>query len=169
MKTLPICKVCAKTGVLCTSCESKLEKGEISELEIELSKTFLELEKKHPGLKNVNFYGALEKDNLIVLIVGKGEIDNVRGEYGKTRKALSEKFKKTIRIIEKSKDPKKILEDLIYPIPVLGINQIFLPTGEVENKARINEKDFSKLPIDKEILEDIIYTLTGTQIRIVPE
>ena len=34
---LPICDICAKTGVLCGACETKLEKGEITPLDVELS------------------------------------------------------------------------------------------------------------------------------------
>jgi len=169
MRKIPICKVCAKTGVLCSSCEAKLRKGEVSQLEIDLSKEFLELEKKFHDLKKVSFYKAIEKDDMVVLIVGKGEIKYIIGEFGKTRKVLQEKFGKNFRIIQKSKDPKKILDDLIAPVPVLGINQIYLPTGEIENKARVSEKEFNRISVDIKVLEDIIYTLTGTHIRIVFE
>ncbi len=169
MRKIPICKVCAKTGVLCSSCETKLRNGEVTQLEIDLSRTLLDLEKQFPALKRVSFYKAIEKEDLVILIVGKGEINHIIGNYGKTKKILQEKFNKNFRVIEKSKSPKKILEDLIAPIPVLGINQIYLPTGEIENKARVSEKDINRIPIDINILEDIIYSLTGTHIRIVSE
>jgi len=158
--------VCAKTGVLCSSCEALLKKGQVSKLEIKISNELLELEKKYSELKNVSFYRAIEREDFIILIVGKGEISNFLGPYGKTRKAIQEKLNKNVRIIEKTNDPKKILEDLIAPVPVLGINQIFLPTGEVENKARIAIKDSSKITIDIKILEEIIYSLTDREIRI---
>lgn len=169
MRQIPICKVCAKTGVLCSSCQSKLEEGKVSDLEIKLSCAFLDLENRFSDLKKVKFYKAIEKGDLAILIVGKGDINRVIGEYGKTRKELQKKVDKTFRIIEKSKDPKKILENLIAPIPVLGINQIFLPTGEIENKARVAKKDKNRVPIDIDTIEDVIYSLTGTHIRIVFE
>ena len=169
MRKIPICKVCAKTGVLCASCQSKLEDGQVSKLEVELSKAFLELEKKFSELKKVSFYKAIEKNDLVILIVGKGDITRIIGEYGKTRKALQDRFNKSFRIIVKSKNPKKILEDLIAPTPVLGINRIFLPTGEIENKARLSENHHNKVAIAIDTLENIIYSLTGTHIRIVFE
>lgn len=169
MRNIPICKVCAKTGVLCSSCQSKLKRGEVSELEIEVSKELLDLEKKYSDLKKVAFYRAIEKDNLVILIVGRGDINKVMGEYGKTKKDLQERINKKIRVIEKSRSAKRILENLIAPIPVLGINQIYLPTGEIENKARVAVKDERKMPIDIDVIEDIIYSLTGTHIRIVFE
>ncbi|MHA1229836.1 MAG: hypothetical protein ACTSRP_22020 [Candidatus Helarchaeota archaeon] len=169
MRKIPICKVCAKTGVLCSSCDSKLQSGEVSQLEIDISKELLELEKKFTNLKNVSLYKVIEKDDLIVLIVGKGDLNYFKGDHSKIRWILQEEYNKNIRIIEKSKNPKKVLEDLISPIPVLGINQIYLPTGEIENKARVSEKDFERLSIDVKVLEDIIHSLTGTAIRIVFE
>jgi transcription antitermination factor NusA-like protein len=146
-----------------------LKRGEVSELEIEVSKELLDLEKKYSDLKHVEFYRAIEKDDLVILIVGRGDINKVMGEYGKTKKDLQERINKKIRVIEKSRSAKRILENLIAPIPVLGINQIYLPTGEIENKARVAVKDERKIPIDIDVIEDVIYSLTGTHIRIVFE
>jgi transcription antitermination factor NusA-like protein len=146
-----------------------LKRGEVSELEIEVSKELLDIEKKYSDLKHVEFYRATEKDDLVILIVGRGDINKVMGEYGKTKKDLQERINKKIRVIEKSRSAKRILENLIAPIPVLGINQIYLPTGEIENKARVAVKDERKIPIDIDVIEDVIYSLTGTHIRIVFE
>lgn len=166
MRTMPICKICAKTGVLCNSCETKLEDGNISQLDIDLANYLMELEGRFPGLKDANFYRSIDMGAVLIVLVGKGEISSFIGPRGKIIKLLQEKFGKNIRIVEKSTDLKKILEDLIVPAKLLGMNKIYLPTGEVESKARLKLGDENRLPANPSILEEIIYQLTNERIRI---
>ncbi|MHA1379986.1 MAG: KH domain-containing protein [Candidatus Helarchaeota archaeon] len=166
MRKIPICKICAKTGVLCASCNEKLEYGEISELDIQIAKELIDLEKDFKALSDISFYKAYDIGHLIVLEVGKGEIASIIGPRGKIIKILQDKFKKTFRVIEKTKDVKKILEDLIAPARVFGINRIYLPTGEIESKARIYRSDQKKMPASPEIIEDLISKLINERVRI---
>ena len=166
MRKIPICKICAKTGVLCNSCNEKLEYGEISELDIAISKELMELKKNFKALSDISFFKAYDIGQLIVLEVGKGDIASIIGPRGKTIKLLQDKFKKKFRVIEKIKNVKKILEDLIAPARTMGINRIFLPTGEVESKARIYKADQKKMPAPPEVIEDLISNLINERIRI---
>lgn len=166
MKALPICKICASSGILCGSCSDRLDEGEITDLDIEIAKALIELEKDNKNLGGSTFYRSIDSKNLLVLIVGEGEVSNFIGARGKVIKRLQDRFRRTIRIIEKSKDVLKILKDLISPARILGINQIYLPTGEVEKKARIYQADSNKFPVDPEIVEELIKKLTGIRVRI---
>ena len=49
------------------------------------------------------------------------------------------------------------------------MNKIYLPTGEIESKARLKLGDENRLPARTSVLEDIIYQLTNEKIRIVFE
>jgi transcription antitermination factor NusA-like protein len=169
MRTMPICKICAKTGVLCNSCQTKLEVGDITQFDIDLANYIMELENRFSGLKDANFYKSIEVGQVLILLVGKGEIASFIGPRGKVIRLLQEKFNKNIRIIEKVSDLKKTIEDLIVPAELLGMNKIYLPTGEVESKARLKLGDEGRLPADSDVLEDIIYRLTNQRIRIVFE
>jgi transcription antitermination factor NusA-like protein len=166
MRTMPICKICAKTGVLCNSCQTKLEEDEISQIDIDLANYLIELEGRFSGLKDANFYRSIDMGNVLIVLVGKGEISSFIGPRGKVIKLLQEKFGKNIRIIEKVGDLKKTIEDLIVPAKLLGMNTIYLPTGEVESKARLKLGDQNRLPASPETLEEIIYRLTKERIRI---
>jgi len=163
---MPICKICAKTGVLCKSCQTKLDRGEITQLDIDLSNYLMELEGKFPALKESHFYKTIEFESVLIILVGKGEIASFIGPRGKLIKLLQDKFGKNIRIIEKVSDLKKTIEDLIVPAELLGMNKIYLPTGEVESKARLKLGDESRLPADPTVLEEAIYRLTNERIRI---
>lgn len=130
----------------------------------------MELESsKFPALKNVNFYRSIQANSVLILVVGKAEIATFIGPRGKLIKLLQEKFGKNIRIIEKVTDLKRTLEDLIVPAELLGMNKIYLPTGEVESKARLKLGDEGRLPAKASVLEDVIYQLTNEKIRIVFE
>ncbi|MHA1356748.1 MAG: hypothetical protein ACTSRC_01415 [Candidatus Helarchaeota archaeon] len=166
---MPICKICAKTGVLCNSCQTKLDSGDITQLDIDLANYLMELEVRFSGLKDANFYKSIEVGSVLILLVGKGNIASFIGPRGKVIRLLQEKTGKNVRIIEKVSDLKKIIEDLIVPAKLLGMNKIYLPTGEVESKARIKLGDENRLPADYSVLEDIIYRLTNQRIRIVFE
>ena len=166
MKQLPICKICAQTGMLCSNCNDRLDEGIISDLDIDVSKELIALEKDNKQLVNSHFYRGIETSSLLVLVVGQGEVTNFIGPKGRIKKALQDRFHKGIRIIEKSGDVQKILEDLVFPARILGINQIYLPTGEVEKKARIYKADSKKFPVKPEVIEELIQELTGKRIRI---
>ncbi|NVM52800.1 MAG: hypothetical protein HWN66_03785 [Candidatus Helarchaeota archaeon] len=166
MRTIPICKICAKTEVLCNSCETKLETGEITQLDIDLANYLTELEARFSSLKNANFYKSIDVGSVLIVLVGTGEISSFIGPRGKVIKLLQEKFGKNIRIIEKITDLKKIIEDLIVPAELLGMNKIYLPTGEIESKARLKWGDENRLPANPEVLEEVIYRLTNERIRI---
>jgi len=126
----------------------------------------MKLEKDFKALSDINFYKAYDVGHLIVLEVGKGDIASIIGPRGKIIKKLQDEFKKTFRVIEKTNNVKKILEDLIAPARAIGINRIFLPTGEVESKARIYKADQKKMPAPPEVLEDLISNLINERIRI---
>ena len=130
----------------------------------------MELENsKFPALKNMNFYKSIQAGSVLIIVVGKAEIASFIGPRGKLIKLLQEKFNSNIRIIEKVTDLKKTLEDLIVPAELLGMNKIYLPTGEIESKARLKLGDQNRLPASTSVLEEVIYHLTNEKIRIVFE
>jgi len=167
MKKMPICKICAISGVLCGACTENVETGKITSLDIEYTKELIELEKKFKVLEEITFTKASEIADMVVLQVGKGDLTRISGQRGKILRELEKSYpEKRFRFIEKTKDIKKVLENLVAPARILGINQIYLPTGETESKVRIYRSDQKKLPASIEILEDIVYSLTNEHIRI---
>ena len=145
---------------------NQVDDGEITNLDIELSNYFIEMEGKFSALKNANFYKSIKVGSVLIILVGRGDIASFIGPRGKLIKLLQEKFTKNIRIIEKVSDLKKVIEDLIIPAELLGMNKIYLPTGEVESKARLKRVDENRLPANPATLEEVIYLLTNERIRI---
>ncbi len=168
MKT-PICTFCLKSGVLCSRCQEKVEKEEVSELDIKVAKHLVELEEHFSSLKDVKFVKAVESNNLVVIVVGEGDIPSLIGPKGKIIKRLSDELGKKIRVIEETASLKKIIEDIIAPVSLLGVNTIWLPDGSNEKKVRVRQSESKKLPASTKILEKLIYDLTGEKVRFVFE
>ncbi|MEM2146138.1 MAG: hypothetical protein QW279_12305 [Candidatus Jordarchaeaceae archaeon] len=166
---VPICSFCLKSGIYCSTCREKIEKGEVSPLDLEVAKRLLELESKFPNLKDAEFRGAIETDSLIIIVVGPGDISHFIGPKGKIVKVLSDPLKKKVRVIEGASSTKKTIEDILSPVGVLGVNTIWLPDGTLEKKVRIRKSDSKRLPTSISSLEDIVYKLTKEKIRIALE
>jgi transcription antitermination factor NusA-like protein len=84
----PICSVCLKSDILCLGCKRKLEEGKISPLDVKISRALFELAQKYRGLDSITFKRAIEVEGLIVLLVGRGEINIVVGKGGRIVRKL---------------------------------------------------------------------------------
>ncbi|NMC06141.1 MAG: hypothetical protein GYA24_13075 [Candidatus Lokiarchaeota archaeon] len=178
MKQLPTCITCAKSdGMICEHCEERLETGELTNLDIDISEILLEIEEANPDskLSEASFFKSIELDRMTILVIGKGETDIFKPWIKKLAKELQ---LNRIEFIEKSKDSsdlkarisekelKNVVNDFVKPGKLVGINKLFLPTGDDEYKARVQIKQGERLPLSKENLEKIIKELTNTIVRI---
>jgi transcription antitermination factor NusA-like protein len=161
----PICDICLKSGILCLGCEEKVKKGIITELDVKISKHLYELEQEH-HIRDITFVKAVESKSLIVIIVGEGDIGNLIGKGGKTVKSLQRALKKKIRIIEDTDDVRKIIQDLLHPARILGMNILYLPSGEKTYKIRVPKEDERRIPTNVQSAEEIISKLTNLTIQI---
>lgn len=161
----PICEICLKSGILCLGCEEKLKKGIITELDVKISKLLYELEEEH-HIRDITFVKAVESRSLIVIIVGEGEIGNLIGKGGKTVKFLQRALRKKIRIIEDTDDIRKIIQDLLHPARILGMNILYLPSGDKRYKVRIPKEDERRVPTNVQSAEEIISKLTDLEVEI---
>ncbi|MHC1605146.1 MAG: KH domain-containing protein [Candidatus Methanofastidiosia archaeon] len=165
MKT-PICEICLKSGIMCPGCQEKLSRGEISELDARISKILLELVDKYKVASDFTFVKAIETDALVTIVVGKNEIGRIVGKGGKLIKGLQKELQKKIRVVEDTKDVRRIAQDLVHPARILGINFLYLPDGSVRKKLRIPVEDERRLPANTKVLEGIILDLADETIEI---
>ena len=73
MKNLPACKTCVNSGFLCSSCQEKLDSGELTQFELDLAKDLLALEEeeKYGFLRNISFFKAIDFEDVVIFVVGK--------------------------------------------------------------------------------------------------
>jgi hypothetical protein len=167
MKVLPADKTCIKSGFLCNNCQARLDTGEISEFEIDLAKDLIKLEEeneKFAFLKGISYYKAIDFEDLIIIVVGRG--DKLR-----ITQSLIDWIKETyeideILLVQKTKKPRPVVEALISPYKLKSLNEIFLATGDVQFRVVLFEEDKDNLLFTKEELEELIFELTGNIMRV---
>ncbi len=165
---MPICDTCLKSNTLCEVCKEKLKKEEITNLDIELARTLHNINRSY-NLGDITFKKSVESDGLIVMIVGEGDVGSVIGKGGKIVRILRRKFNKRIRVIGDTDDLKKLVDELIYPARISGIDIIYPVSGEIINKIRIDKISKDKMPAEISIIENIIRKITKKNIQIVFE
>lgn len=67
----PICEVCLKSDILCSACQDKLDKGIISNGDIEVAKYLYKLSEKMKSIRDVKVLRIINSDALII-ITGRG-------------------------------------------------------------------------------------------------
>ena len=151
----PICTFCLKTGVLCVRCQEKLARGEVTELDLRVAKVFLELENRFPILKDIQYHKAFQHDNFTVILIS-GAGNTLKPLWLRIARALGEKLGGEVRIVEKTSNLKLLVEQVITPCRLLGVNTLWLPDGTEENTIRVPRFDRRRLPARQEVLEDMI-------------
>ena len=164
MKELPACLTCVNSEFLCSSCQEKLDSGEITEFEIDLAKELLQLEEEEPDkfgfLKDISFFKAIDYEDVVILVVGKNDKIKITPELLELIKTSYEIDK--VILIEKTKKPRAVVDNLIS----ISLNEIFLATGDIQYKAVIPKEEKENSLFTKEELEELIQELTGNITRI---
>jgi len=164
----PICEVCLKTDdILCPADEKKLQEGIISELDVKVARLLYKL----IGDADVEFKKAVEAGDLVVIMVGEGDVPITIGKGGKNIKTLMRELGKRIRVIEVveakgTEDVKKLATDLLYPAGVFGVNVVYRPGGGTYYKVLVLNRDRRKLPEKAEVLESILSQIVGSEVKI---
>jgi len=153
--------------LVCGNCQEKISEGEISELDIKVARVLVNLEDLFPSIKEVTFKQVFVTDGVYVVLVSKGDVRRILGSGRRVLRQLEEELGAKVRLVEESRDPQKILRDLIRPVRILGINTIWLPDNSFERKVRISERERDNIPLTLEQLNNVIYEMTGERIRIV--
>ncbi len=128
MVRAPICEVCQRSDFLCPADEEKLKKGEISELDVRISRILYDLDSKYRIGDTVEFVRAHDMGSFVLILV-RGEIGRLIGKNGKVLRAFRRAVGKPLRIVEIDVDTKKTVQDLFGNVRVAGVNIIFRPEG----------------------------------------
>ncbi len=168
MKT-PICEVCLKSGILCPGCQQKLDKGEVSELDVKIARALHKASARNKEVKDVRFDKSIVIGDLAILLTDKKDVPVLMGKGGKVLKAISNQIKMNVRVLGDLKDPRSVADDLIRPARLLGVNTVFAVDGTKRYKIRIAKEDSQKVPLSLADLQALIARLTGQEVSVVFE
>ncbi|WP_440059029.1 transcription elongation factor [Thermogladius sp. 4427co] len=158
----PLDRICVKSGVLCPNCQRKVDTGEVSASEIPIMRVLMELEDEIKELRRGVYVKSIDLGDEVVLILKDGW---EKHELDKIAKQISARLGKNVKIILEGEGFKKIVEQLIYPATVLGLNTVWLPDGSEQLIIRIPRRDRRYLRGRQEKYEKFIQSLTGKSIR----
>ena len=165
MKT-PICEVCLNSDILCGGCQGKLQRGELTQAEVSVSKFLFKLSDGVKSLKDASVLKIIDGD-VLVIVAAKGDAPRIVGKAGAIVKALAKEFGKSIRVIEES-DFKTFVQNIVSPLPVNGVNVLYTPEGEVL-RVRLPVMQKNRLLISGESFSSIISIVFGKKAELVFE
>lgn len=156
----PICNVCLKSDVLCSNCEEKLEKGQINELEIKISRKLKELSEEYGSLRDSEIFHVYDAEEVVVIVTAEGDGAKVVGRSGEIVKKVAEEIEKSIRVVEKSENDRDVINGLLSPAEIESINTVFTPDGE-HKKIVVDESYKGKINMSTDEFEEVIEKITG--------
>lgn len=131
-------------------------------MDIEISKILLDLSKTVKEIKNISFYSAIELDEVVLIITRHQDVPIL--SKNEVLDKINQFVHKEVRFLERTKDPKKLVESLIHPIPVLNVSTLYLPPfSDKEYKIEISKKHENKLPIPEEVVVQTVTSVLETE------
>lgn len=135
-------------------------------MDLRIGRLLLSLESKFPPLQEVSFHKAVEADNVVALIVGRGDVARLLSSGGKIIRAVGEDTGKRIRVLEHGVDTRKFLEDLFAPLSIITINTIWLPDGSTETRVILRRRGRKRPPFRWNALKEIAQKVRGITLRV---
>lgn len=157
---LPICDLCAKTGILCGACEDRLERKKISDLDVTLAAILYEL-----GKGEIGFERAIEADDAIIVLTPKKDVGKVIGKGGATIRLLSERLGKPVRAISVG-DVTATIHDFLAPARVTATSTVYKPGGVTVRRVRVDKRDRGKLRMTVETMEQLLSSISDDDVKI---
>ncbi len=160
MKTA-ICMPDAMRDTLCSKCRDKVEKGEISERDVRLSRMLARLSNKHI-FPDVEFHRSMDLGKTLVLLC-EGNVNCISSNK-RVLRDMEKVLGKKIAVVEKTKDEKRLARSFFPYARILGVNRVFTPEG-ARTRIIVNRKDSSKVSGRKDA-ERTMGQLLGSRIEI---
>jgi transcription antitermination factor NusA-like protein len=162
----PLCSICLENDdILCNGCRAKLEDGDITQEEVELSRLLSALSTDIDNLQDVVIKQAVPTADAVVIVTEEGDGPKVVGRNGRVVKKIAEHFDKSIRVVEDTGDMHAVLEKLLAPVEYESINKVYKPDGE-EKKVVVDESQKPRVPFSKDEFEDLMDDLTGESLHL---
>lgn len=158
---LPVCLIDVQTNTLCRKCKQLYRDGKISDSDIELSKVLVDLAKGNKAMKDIAFYSSVELDDVVILVTRKQDVPLL------SKPEIIDKIKqhsrKDVRFLEKTNDPRRLVESLIHPIPVSKVSTLYIPPfSDKEYKIEIDGKYKQELPIPEGVIIQTVKSVLNT-------
>ena len=161
----PICSFDAKTGILCSKCESKLKTGHLSIGDIEASIKLTRLAEKNNVIDKFTLVGAYKIEDKLILILPTSNISTLRSDNELLNK-IKKEFNNNVWFVESGATERRFIENLIFPVKISSINLVWLPDGNKITKIIISNKKNQNKKVDTNIITKIAKEIKNIELLI---
>jgi hypothetical protein len=164
---IPFCTFCVKTRVFCNKCQSLLDSGEYSMLDVDVSDALLNIAtgKMEDLLKNVEYVKSYEVGDLVIVVL-KGVRSLPRAVVQQIEHDLERALDKKVKVVERGVNINELATQLASPARILTISTSWLPDGTTETIVRITRTELRRLPFRPSELARVLSQISGTNIRV---
>ncbi|MFW9974392.1 MAG: hypothetical protein ACFFDQ_03855 [Candidatus Thorarchaeota archaeon] len=159
---LPVCNFDLESDMLCTSCQAKLDRGEITSFDIEFSKWLLEREKEYPNLEDFTLQRATRIEGRLILVVKKNGKDLLLAEHTLFNE-LAERFGE-VMIFEGPTKLRRVIREFIAPAIEVGVNSLYLPDGSKESIVMLRGEDRERIKYSIDELRAIVSAIMNESV-----
>ncbi len=132
---IPLDRVCVKSGLLCSSCQAKIDSGQYERWEVDVMRVLLDLEDRFRELRAASYRKSVKVGNVIYVVLdGVSSLSRDLGRELQVR--LSGLGVREVQVITGASDPRSLLNSLLGG-PVTSLNTYYVPDGSVYYVARV--------------------------------
>lgn len=164
MKT-PICTFDAKTGILCSKCETKLRLGHLTHADIEGAMKITKIAEHNQDVNKFTMISAAKVDDDFILILRGSDIIVLRTNTSLSKK-FEDEFQSKVWFVEAEATDRRFIENLFFPAKVLTVNLIWLPDGNKLTKAIITDGNPSELESNVEKIKKIAKEIRNIELLV---
>lgn len=146
----------AKTGILCSKCDAKLNSGQLNQAAVFSSIKLAKLAEKDQEISKFTLVGSHKVDDDYILFLRTSDIITIRSNPAIVQKFAGE-FNANIWFVEAEGTDRRFMENLFYPRRVLNMNLIWLPDGNKLTRVVVNQESLKRLsmPLDVEKIRKV--------------
>ncbi|MHA2021315.1 MAG: hypothetical protein ACW98J_06035 [Candidatus Thorarchaeota archaeon] len=159
---LPVCVFDIESDMLCTSCQERLDRGDITDFDVEFSAWILNKSKEYSAIEDLKILRAIKADSRLILVVKKRNKEVLLATEGLMNE-MAESFGE-VMIFEGPIKLRKIVRKLIEPALEVGVNSLYLPGGTRENIVMLKPEDRDRITYSKEDLRKIVSAVVGESV-----
>ncbi len=159
---LPVCIFDLESDMLCPSCQSRLDAGQITNFDVEFSRWILDRATEYSEINKIVLLRAIRVNQRVILILkrgGKEILESVSSLIMEIRQNFGEPL-----IIEGPMKLRQIIRMLIFPATEVGVNSLYLPDGHKENIVVLRAEDEDRIPYTKSELRAIASAVVGESV-----
>ncbi|MEB3860553.1 MAG: hypothetical protein LRS43_05015 [Desulfurococcales archaeon] len=160
--TLPLDKICLRSGILCDSCQRKISEGMVRGDELEVLKALADAEQALSGFEGRYVGSITHGGTLVILIESRGPVPRrLRRELSSRLRQFSE-----VLVARYSRDLVETINSLIEPSRILGADEIYAPDGLTYKVLRADKRDSRIIARLEPVLKEVSRRLYKREILI---